>query len=132
LLAELNNIIRNKDDEINDLKNLVYRHSDDAEKLIKALQDADMQLVECVTRIRDTAVEKELKDKELQELKGAAQVVVGRSGERQDVVGATSRNSPKDYQLHLENHQDLRGARPWNCKVLLAQSQPGATSDWNV
>jgi citrate lyase beta subunit len=76
LLAELNNIIRNKDDEINDLKNLVYRHSDDAEKLIKALQDADMQLVECVTRIRDTAVEKELKDKELQELKGAAQVVV--------------------------------------------------------
>jgi hypothetical protein len=47
LLAELNNIIRNKDDEITDLKNLVYRRSDDMEKLIQAPQDADVQLVEC-------------------------------------------------------------------------------------
>jgi hypothetical protein len=38
LLAELNNIIRNKDDEITDLKNLMYRCSDDAEKLIQALE----------------------------------------------------------------------------------------------
>jgi hypothetical protein len=58
------------------LKNLVYRHSDDVEKLIKALQDADMQLVECATQIQDMAAEKELKDKELEELKGVAQVVV--------------------------------------------------------
>jgi hypothetical protein len=48
LLAELNNIIRNKDDKITDLKNFVYRHSNDAEKLIQALQDADVQLVECM------------------------------------------------------------------------------------
>jgi hypothetical protein len=58
------------------LKNLVYRHSPDEEKLIKALQDADAKLVECMTQIRDMAAEKELKDKELEELKGAAQVVV--------------------------------------------------------
>jgi hypothetical protein len=76
LLAELNNIIRNKDDKITDLKHLVYRHLDDVEKLIKALQDADMQLVECATQIRDMAAEKELKDKELEELTGATQVVV--------------------------------------------------------
>jgi hypothetical protein len=72
LLVELNNIIRNKDDEIIDLKNLVYCHSDDAEKLIKVLQDVDMQLIECATQIRDMAAEKELKDKELEELKSAA------------------------------------------------------------
>jgi hypothetical protein len=41
----------------------VYHHSDDEEKLIKVLQDADMQLVECATQIRDMATEKELKDK---------------------------------------------------------------------
>jgi hypothetical protein len=76
LLAELNDIVRNKDDKITDLKNLVYRHSDDAEKLIKALQDADVKLVECMTQIRDMAAEKELKNKELEELKGVAQVVV--------------------------------------------------------
>jgi hypothetical protein len=49
LLAELNNIIRNKDDEITDLKNLVYCHSDDTENLNQALQDADVQLIECMT-----------------------------------------------------------------------------------
>jgi hypothetical protein len=76
LLAELNYIIRNKNDEITDLKNLVYHHSDDAEKLIKVLQDAYMQLVECATQIRDMAAKKELKDKELEELKSATHVVV--------------------------------------------------------
>jgi hypothetical protein len=34
LLVELNDIIRNKDDKITDLMNLVYHRSDDAEKLI--------------------------------------------------------------------------------------------------
>jgi hypothetical protein len=52
LLAELNNIIRNKDDEITNLKNLVYRRSDNAEKLIQALPDVDVQLVECMTQIK--------------------------------------------------------------------------------
>jgi hypothetical protein len=65
LLAKLNNIIRNKDDEISDLKNLVYRHSDDVEKLIKALQNTDMQLIECATQIWDMAAEKEQKIKNL-------------------------------------------------------------------
>jgi hypothetical protein len=41
--------MRNKVDEFTNLKNLVYRRSDDAEKLIQALQDADVQLVECMT-----------------------------------------------------------------------------------
>jgi hypothetical protein len=55
LLEELNNIIGNKDGEITDLKNLVYHHLDDVEKLIKALQDEDLQLVDCITQIRDMA-----------------------------------------------------------------------------
>jgi hypothetical protein len=67
LLAELNNIIRNKDDEITDLKNLVYHCLDDTKKLIEALHDADLQLVDCMTQIRDMATEKELKKKELEE-----------------------------------------------------------------
>jgi hypothetical protein len=46
------------------------------EKLIKALQDADLQLVDCMTQIRDMAAEEELKKKELEEIKNAAQVVV--------------------------------------------------------
>jgi uncharacterized protein YjcR len=76
LSIELNNIIRYKEDLVTDMKNLLYRAIDDAEKLIKVLQDADMQLAECMTQIWDMATEKELKDKELEELKGAAQLVV--------------------------------------------------------
>jgi SMC interacting uncharacterized protein involved in chromosome segregation len=58
------------------MKNLLYRHSDNMELLAKQLEDADVQLVECMEQIKDMAAEKELKDKELEELKGAAQVVV--------------------------------------------------------
>jgi peroxiredoxin family protein len=76
LSTELNNIIRYKEHLVTDVKNLVYRATNDVEKLIKVLQDADVQLAECMTQIKDMAAEKELKDKELEELKGAAQVVV--------------------------------------------------------
>jgi hypothetical protein len=53
----------------------VYHHSDNVEKLIKTLQDANLQLVDCMTQIRDMATEEELKKKNLEELKNAAQVV---------------------------------------------------------
>jgi hypothetical protein len=45
------------------------------ELLAKQLEDANMQLVECMEQIRDMAAE-ELKDKELEELKGGSQVVI--------------------------------------------------------
>jgi hypothetical protein len=54
----------------------VYYHADDAEKLIRALQDADVQLVDCMTQIKNMATEKELNKKELEKLKDAVQVVV--------------------------------------------------------
>jgi hypothetical protein len=111
LLAELNNIIRNKDDEITDLKNLMYCRLDDAEKLIKALQDADLQLVDYMTQIRDMAAEKELKKKELEELKNSAQVVVDMVDAPEEGVVTDKmllerlrETLPQDYQLHLGNH----------------------------
>jgi hypothetical protein len=61
---------------VTDVKNLLYQATDDAEKLIKALQDVDVQLVMCMTQIKDIAAEKELKDEDLEELRVAAQVVV--------------------------------------------------------
>jgi hypothetical protein len=54
----------------------VYRRTDDAEKLIKAHQDADVQLVDCMVQIKDMATKKELNKKELEEIKYAAHVVV--------------------------------------------------------
>jgi hypothetical protein len=49
----------------------VYCHSDDVENLFQAFQDADVQLVECMTQIRDMTAAKEQNKRELEELKGA-------------------------------------------------------------
>jgi hypothetical protein len=116
------------------LKNLVYRHSPDEEKLIKALQDADAKLVECMTQIRDMAAEKELKDKELEELKGAAQVVVDmvdppKRGDNQR-EGSCWSDSVKPHRRFLDtsrDHQNLSSTHPWARKVLLAKGQSGST-----
>ena len=59
-----------------DLKNLVYRYTDDLERFDKMLKDADKQLVEAMTQIKDMAEEKDLRKKELDDLKAAAQAVI--------------------------------------------------------
>jgi uncharacterized protein YcaQ len=58
------------------LKNLVYRRSDDVELLMKQLGDADKQLVQCMQQIKSMAEEKELRQKQLEDLQEATQVVV--------------------------------------------------------
>jgi hypothetical protein len=47
-MTELNNIIRYKDDLLTDMKNLLYRCTDDVERMVKKLEDADAQLGECL------------------------------------------------------------------------------------
>ena len=59
-----------------DLKNLVYRYTDDLERFDKMLKDADKQLVEAMTQIKDMAEEKDLRKKELDDLKAAALAVI--------------------------------------------------------
>jgi len=61
---------------VTDLKNLVHRYTDDLEKFGKMLKDADKQLVEAMTQIKNMAEEKDLWEKELGELKAAAQAVI--------------------------------------------------------
>jgi hypothetical protein len=53
--------IKYKEELLTDLKNLVYRRSDDAELLMKQLDDADKQLVQCMQQIKSMAKEKELR-----------------------------------------------------------------------
>ena len=55
-----------------DLKNLVYRHTDKKERFEKMLKDADKQLAEALQQIKNMAEEKNLREKELGELKAAA------------------------------------------------------------
>jgi len=61
-----------KEDLVTDLKNLVYRHIDKMERFEKMLKDADKQLAEALQQIKNMAEEKNLREKELGELKDAA------------------------------------------------------------
>ena len=55
-----------------DLKNLVYRHTDKMERFENMLKDADKQLAEALQQIKNMAEEKNVREKELGELKAAA------------------------------------------------------------
>lgn len=57
-------------------KSISKNHKDDLEKFGKMLKDADKQLVEAMTQIKNMAEEKDLWEKELGELKAAAQAVI--------------------------------------------------------
>jgi hypothetical protein len=76
LLVELKKLIKYKQELLTDMKNLLYRSSDDVELLNKLLKDADQQLLQCMKQIKSMAEEKELKQKQLEDLQEAAQVVV--------------------------------------------------------
>jgi hypothetical protein len=57
-------------------KNLLCHSSDDVERLAKLLEDANQQLLQCMKQIKSMAEEKELKQKQLEDLQEAPQVVV--------------------------------------------------------
>jgi hypothetical protein len=48
LPTELSNIIRYKEDLLTDMKNLLYRCTEDVELMAKKLEDANAQLRECL------------------------------------------------------------------------------------
>ena len=54
----------------------MYRYTDDLEKFGKMLKDADKQLIEAMTQIKNMAEEKDLREKELGKLKAAAQALL--------------------------------------------------------
>lgn len=64
LSVELNNIIRNKEDLLTDVKNLCDNSADSA--------DTDAQFVECLQQIKDMSEEKEQRRKQLEDLEEAA------------------------------------------------------------
>ena len=72
--TELKKLLVRKEELVTDLTNLVYRRTDDVEKLSKIKADADKQLVKDMTQIKDLAAERDLQ--ELADLKTAVQAVV--------------------------------------------------------
>jgi hypothetical protein len=88
--AELRKILTNKEEMLTDVKNMLYRRTDDVEKLQKVIADTEQQFADCLQQIKTLGEEKEQWRKELEDLRGAAQKLVdmvdpqedGEAGER--------------------------------------------------
>jgi hypothetical protein len=58
------------------VKNMLYRRTDDVERLQKVIADTEQQFTNCLQQIKTLGEEKEQRQKELEDLKGAAQKLV--------------------------------------------------------
>jgi hypothetical protein len=58
------------------VKHRQYRHTDDVERLQKVIADTKQQFADCLQQIKTLVEEKEQRQKELEDLKGAAQKLV--------------------------------------------------------
>jgi hypothetical protein len=65
------------------MKNMLYRHTDDVERLQKVIANTEQQFIDCLQQIKTLGEEKEQRQeeleprqKELEDFKGAAQQLV--------------------------------------------------------
>jgi membrane-bound lytic murein transglycosylase B len=61
---------------LTDVRNLLNHHTNELELMVKKLEDTDAQFIECMQQIKDMAEEKDAKQKQLEDVQKAAQVVV--------------------------------------------------------
>jgi hypothetical protein len=88
--AELRKILTHKEELLTDVKNILYRHTDDVERLQKVIADTEQQFVGSLQQIKTLSEKDERWQKELEDLRGAAQELVdmvdppeeGEAGER--------------------------------------------------
>jgi DNA gyrase/topoisomerase IV subunit A len=72
------------------MKNMMYRHTDDVERLQKVIADTERQFASSLQQIKTLGEEREQRQKELEDLRGAAKKLVdivdpqedGKVGER--------------------------------------------------
>jgi hypothetical protein len=70
--AELRKILTYKEELLTDVKNMLYHRKDDVERLQKVIADTKQQVADCLQQIKTLDEEKEQRQKELEDLKGAA------------------------------------------------------------
>jgi hypothetical protein len=74
--AELRKILTYKEELLTDVKNMLYHHTDDVRRLQKVIANTEQQFPDCLQQIKTLGEEKEQRQKELEDLKGAAQKLV--------------------------------------------------------
>jgi hypothetical protein len=65
-----------KEELLTDVKNLVYRHTDDVERLQKVISDIEQQFTDWLQQVKTLGEEKEQRQKKLEDLRGAARELV--------------------------------------------------------
>jgi hypothetical protein len=65
-----------KEELLTDVKNLLYRHTDDVERLQKVVGDTERQFVDCLQQVKVLGEKDEQRQKELEDLRGAARGLV--------------------------------------------------------
>lgn len=93
VFTELKKLLKSKEEQLTDVRNLLHHRTDDVEHLAKVLEDADKQLINCLKQIKMMA-EKGARDKELKELKAAVQTIVDMVDPPEE--GVVSNNSLAD------------------------------------
>jgi hypothetical protein len=74
--AELRKILTYKEELLTDMKNMLYHHTDDVERLPKVVADTEQQFADCLQQIKTLDEEKGRREKELEILRGAAQTLM--------------------------------------------------------
>jgi t-SNARE complex subunit (syntaxin) len=74
--TELRKIITYKEELLTDMKNMLYRHTDDVERLQKVVANTKEPFADCLRQIKTLGEEKERRQKELEDLRRAAQELV--------------------------------------------------------
>jgi hypothetical protein len=88
--TELRKILTYKEELLTDVKNMLYHRTDDITKLQKVITNTEQQFADCLQQIKTLGEEKEQRQKELEDLRGATQKLVdmvdpqedGEAGER--------------------------------------------------
>jgi hypothetical protein len=74
--TELRKMLVYKEELLTDVKNLLYRRTDDVERLQKVISNTERQFVDCLQQIKALGEKDEQQRKELEDLRGAAQELV--------------------------------------------------------
>jgi hypothetical protein len=68
-IVDLRKILTYKEELLTDMKNMLYRRTDDVEKLQKVIANTEQQFTDCLQQIKTLGEEKEQRQKELEDLR---------------------------------------------------------------
>jgi hypothetical protein len=82
--VELRKILTYKEELLTDVKKMLYHHTDDIKKLQKVIANTERQFADCLQQIKTLGEEKEWRQKELEDLRGAAKKLVDMVDSQED------------------------------------------------